>query len=75
MGANLIWFGIITVIAVEIGLLTPPFGLSVVTIKATLHDETISLNDIFAGAFPFTCIMLGVLVLIIAVPWLATALV
>lgn len=75
MGANLIWFGIITVIAVEIGLLTPPFGLSVFTIKATLHDETISLNDIFAGAFPFACIMLGVLVLIIAVPWLATALV
>lgn len=75
MGANLFWFGIITVIAVEIGLLTPPFGLSVFTIKATLYDETISLNDIFAGAFPFACIMLGVLVLIIAVPWLATALV
>ena len=75
MGANLFWFGIITVIAVEIGLLTPPFGLSVFTIKATLHDETISLNDIFAGAFPFACIMLAVLVLIIAVPWLATALV
>lgn len=75
MGADLFWFGIITVIAVEIGLLTPPFGLSVFTIKATLDDESISVNDIFAGAFPFACIMLVVLVLIIAVPSLATALV
>ncbi len=46
------WFGIITVITVEIGLLTPPLGLSVYVIKATLEDETITLNGSFAGAFP-----------------------
>ena len=39
---NLIWFGIVTVIAVEIGLLTPPFGLSVYVIKSTLNDDRIS---------------------------------
>ena len=33
LGMNLIQFGIITVIAVEVGLLTPPFGISVFTVK------------------------------------------
>lgn len=72
---DLIWFGIVTLLAVEIGLLTPPFGIAVFVIKATLGNSSpITLNDIFAGALPFTAIMLGVLLLVIAFPWLATAL-
>ena len=74
LGIDLIWFGIVTVIAVEIGLLTPPLGLSVYVIKGTLDDRTVSLNDVFAGALPFVGIMLVVLALVIAVPGLATAL-
>jgi tripartite ATP-independent transporter DctM subunit len=65
---NLIWFGIISVIAVEIGLLTPPFGLSVFVIKSTLDDDRITLNDIFAGAAPYAVVMFLVLLLIIFVP-------
>jgi C4-dicarboxylate transporter, DctM subunit len=38
MQIDLIWFGIITVLAVEIGLLTPPLGLSVYVIKGALDD-------------------------------------
>ncbi len=71
---NLIWFGIITVIAVEIGLLTPPFGLSVYVIKSTLHDDRISLNDIFKGAAPYAVVMFLVLLLIIFVPSIALVL-
>ncbi|MFM8554758.1 MAG: TRAP transporter large permease [Betaproteobacteria bacterium] len=72
---DLIWFGIVTLLAVEIGLLTPPFGIAVFVIKATLGNSSpITLNDIFAGALPFAAIMLGVLLLVIAFPWLATAL-
>ncbi len=71
---NLIWFGIITVIAVEIGLLTPPFGLSVYVIKSTLDDKRISLNDIFIGAAPYAVIMFLVLLLIIFVPGIALVL-
>jgi tripartite ATP-independent transporter DctM subunit len=71
---NLIWFGIITVIAVEIGLLTPPFGLSVYVIKSTLSDERISLNDIFWGAAPYAVVMFLVLLLIIFVPGIALVL-
>jgi tripartite ATP-independent transporter DctM subunit len=73
---DLIWFGIVTLLAVEIGLLTPPFGIAVFVIKATLgNDSKISLNDIFAGAAPFAVIMFVVLLLVIAFPWLATALI
>ncbi len=74
-GTDLIWFGIVTLLAVEIGLLTPPFGIAVFVIKATLGNESpITLNDIFAGAAPFAVIMFVVLLAVIAFPWLATAL-
>jgi tripartite ATP-independent transporter DctM subunit len=75
MGIDLVWFGIVTVLAVEIGLLTPPFGISVYVIKATLDDPDISLGDIFAGAAPFALMMLAVLGLVLAFPWIATGLV
>ena len=65
---DLVWFGIITVIAVEIGLLTPPLGIAAYVIKSTLDNDKITLFDIFAGAFPFAVIMLLMVILIIAVP-------
>ena len=72
LNIDLIWFGIVTVLAVEIGLLTPPFGISVFVIKSSLNDSTISLGDIFAGAAPFALMMLFVLALVLAFPMLAT---
>jgi len=71
LGGNLIWFGIITVIGVEIGLLTPPLGLSVYVIKSSLDDDRISLGAIFAGSFPFVLIMLVVTILLMAFPQLS----
>lgn len=73
-GGDLIWFGIVTVIGAEIGLLTPPLGISCFVIKSTINDPSISLYDIFAGAFPFAVIMLIVLIGIIAWPELSLAL-
>ncbi len=67
-GINLIWFGIITVIGAEIGLLTPPFGISCFVIKATIDDRSITLKDIFMGALPFAAVMLVVLWILIAFP-------
>jgi C4-dicarboxylate transporter DctM subunit len=72
MGLSLVWFGIVTVIGAEIGLLTPPLGISCFVIKATLNDPKISLKDVFMGAFPFALIMLLVLILIIKYPVLST---
>ena len=74
LGADLIWFGVITTIAIEIGLLTPPFGLSVYVIKASLDDKRVTLGTIFAGAFPFVLITLFVTILLAAFPQLTLAL-
>lgn len=74
-GVDLVWWGIVTVLAVEIGLITPPLGISVYVIKSTLDNRQISLSDIFIGAAPFALVMLLVLILIIAFPWMSTALI
>ena len=71
---DLIWFGIITILAVEIGLLTPPFGLSVYVIHSVIEDKSVTLGEIFKGAAPFAAIMLVVLALVLAFPSLAIGL-
>jgi len=73
---NLVWFGIVTIVGAEIGLLTPPLGIACYVIKASLAaEERISLYDIFAGAFPFAVIMLLVLILLIIFPAISLILV
>ncbi len=73
MGLSLVWFGIVTVVGAEIGLLTPPLGISCFVIKATLNDDRISLKDVFLGALPFAAVMLVVLILLIRFPALSLA--
>jgi C4-dicarboxylate transporter, DctM subunit len=71
-GFDLIWFGVLTVVAVEIGLLTPPFGLSVFAIKSAMDDPTLKLGDIFRGALPFVVAMLAALAILVVVPDIST---
>ncbi len=71
MGLSLVWFGIITVVGAEIGLLTPPLGISCFVIKTTLDDSRISLKDVFLGALPFAFVMLLVLIVLIRFPGLS----
>lgn len=68
--ADPIWFGILTVIAAEIGLLTPPMGLSAYVVKSSLANPDISLADIFLGTMPFVLGMVAVVLLIVAFPQL-----
>lgn len=72
---SLIWFGIITVVGAEIGLLTPPLGISCFVIKSTIDDDRISLKDVFLGALPFAFVMLIVLIILIEFPILSLALI
>jgi tripartite ATP-independent transporter DctM subunit len=74
LGFNLIHFGIVTVLAVEIGLLTPPFGISVFTVHATLADKRVSVEQIFLGTMPFVAVMLMALLLVALFPILTIAL-
>ena len=74
-GFDLIHFGIVTVVAVEIGLLTPPFGISVFTVKAALNDKKVSVEAIFAGSLPYVGVLLIALAIIAAFPRLSLALI
>lgn len=75
LGLSLVWFGIITVVGAEIGLLTPPLGISCFVIKSTLNDPRIKLKDVFLGALPFALVMLVVLIILIRFPALSTVLI
>ncbi|WP_458789759.1 TRAP transporter large permease [Yoonia sp. MH D7] len=74
MDMSLIWFGIVTVVGAEIGLLTPPLGISCFVIKSTIDDDRISLKDVFMGALPFAFVMLVALMILIQFPILSLAL-
>lgn len=73
MGLSLVWFGIVTVVGAEIGLLTPPLGISCFVIKSSINDDRIKLKDVFLGALPFAVVMLLVLIILIRFPELSTA--
>jgi C4-dicarboxylate transporter, DctM subunit len=75
MGFDLIHFGIITVIAVEVGLLTPPFGISVFTVHTALADPRVRVESLFMGTLPFVLVMVFSLLLIAVFPALALVLI
>jgi C4-dicarboxylate transporter, DctM subunit len=66
-GVDLIWFGIIVIKLLEIGLITPPIGLNVYMIKGALGDR-VSLGVVFRGTFWFLGMDVLTLALIIAFP-------
>ncbi len=72
LGIDPIAFAILGIIAIETGLLTPPFGILVFTVKAALPNERVSLGEIFAGAIPYWICLLVAIVAIAAFPELAT---
>ena len=67
-GVNLVWFGLITIVAIEIGLLTPPLGLSAFVVKANLGDANITTWQIFTGTMPMTITMGLFLLLVVFFP-------
>lgn len=71
-GFDPIWFGIIAVIAVELGLITPPVGMIVFVIKA--FAPSMSLSSIYRGVIPFLMADMVRLALIIAFPVLVVGL-
>ena len=74
LGYDPIAFAIVGIIAIEAGLLTPPFGLLVYTVKAAIQDEddSISIMTIFKSSTPFWIIMLVAMIVIINFPRIAT---
>jgi tripartite ATP-independent transporter DctM subunit len=66
LGFDAIWFGIFVVIVTEIGMLTPPVGMNVFVIKATMPD--VKTSEVFMGVVPFWLAHTVLLMLLIAWP-------
>ena len=73
-GIDPIAFAIYGIIVIEAGLLTPPMGLLVFTVKSSVTDPEVTLGDIFRGSVPFWILMLSVALLVLWRPRLATSL-
>jgi len=69
IGFNLIWFGIIVVIMMETGMITPPFGMNVYIIHGI--DESIPLGTIFKGVAPYLISIAVCIAIIVLFPQVA----
>ena len=69
LGINMVWFGVLMVIALEMGLISPPVGLNVFVVKGIAPD--VPLGTIFRGIWPFWFAMLACLILILLIPDIA----
>jgi C4-dicarboxylate transporter, DctM subunit len=69
LGFDPIWFGVIIVMTVELGLIHPPVGMVVFVIKSVIQD--LNFSTIFAGVLPFIVTDLIRLVILIAFPIIA----
>jgi C4-dicarboxylate transporter, DctM subunit len=72
LGIDPLAFAIIGILAIETGLLTPPFGILVFTVKAAVPEPNVPLAEIFRGAVPYWIILFAVIVAIVMFPQIAT---
>jgi tripartite ATP-independent transporter DctM subunit len=70
LGVDPVWFGVLFLICMQLGLLTPPFGLLLFTMKGVAPPD-IEMGDIFRAAAPYVCFGLLVLLLVFLWPPLA----
>jgi len=69
LGYDPVWFGIIIVMVVELGLITPPIGMNVFVIKGIARD--VPLETIFRGVMPFIVAQIVLILILIAFPEIA----
>ncbi len=67
MGYNVVWFGVLALMILEISLATPPFGLLLFVAKGAAPADT-TMRQVITSVFPFIALALAVVVLLIAVP-------
>lgn len=72
IGIDELAFAIFGILVIEAGLLTPPFGLLIFTVKAAVPDASVTLGMIFKGAIPYWIMILIVAVLVLVFPALAS---
>ncbi len=72
LGIDPIAFAIFGILVIEAGLLTPPFGLLVYTVKGAVPDSSVTLGQIFWGSTPYFILILVAAMIVLALPGLAT---
>src|SRR5262245_19611848 len=72
LGFDPLAFAIMGILAIETGLLTPPFGILVFTVKAAVPDKSVELAEIFRGSVPYWIVLLAVVAALAVFPRLAT---
>ncbi|HEU4924480.1 MAG TPA: TRAP transporter large permease subunit [Burkholderiales bacterium] len=70
MGVDLVWFGVMFLICMQLGLLMPPHGLLLMTMKGVAPPQ-VTMMHIFRAVAPFLLISIAVLILVFFVPTLA----
>ena len=70
LGYDPVWFGIVVVIVVQIGLISPPVGMNIFVVKNLIRH--LSISTVFRGVSPFTVALVAMLAIIVAFPQLAT---
>lgn len=66
LGFDPIWFGVLVVLTLEIGLISPPVGINVFIVKSVAQH--VPLGDIFRGVIPFWLVMMVTIVILVAFP-------
>lgn len=69
LGFDPIWFGVVVVLTLEMGLISPPVGVNVFIVKSVARD--VPLRDIFIGVMPFWLMMVFAVILLILFPQIA----
>jgi C4-dicarboxylate transporter DctM subunit len=70
LGYDPVWFGIMVVIVVQIGMISPPVGMNIFVVKNLLRH--VSLAEVFRGVTPFTFALIALLAAIVAFPGIVT---
>jgi len=78
IGMDPLAYALIGILAIEAGILTPPFGLLVYTVKASIPDQgdgdNVTLMDIFKGSTPYWILLLALIILLYIFPGIVTIL-
>ncbi|MEM7069000.1 MAG: TRAP transporter large permease subunit [Pseudomonadota bacterium] len=70
LGFDLIWYGVLYTITTQIAYMTPPFGYNLFLMRAMAPPE-ITIKDIYSSIFPFVCVMVLALIMIMMFPQIA----
>jgi tripartite ATP-independent transporter DctM subunit len=71
LGFDMLWFATLLLVNIEVGMITPPFGLGLFAMKATAPEDT-TMAQVYSAAIPICLLYIAVMALLIAVPGLVT---